>query len=166
MHCRRPRGAGDRGVGVGDSRQMEGKNVEENKAWDKWFDLLCVSCGERSCALINRRIGHLLHGKRKSKKDHKNILRITYIDRVNIVYFHVSQSRQVPIWLIILIKEFSQKNFTMIIVSSCYQVSLSCTLYSWVFYRIAVTIIINGSSSNLGYGNWNCNHLFSTFRTM
>lgn len=33
---------------------MEGKNVGENKARDKWCSL-CVSCGERP-RLINRRI--------------------------------------------------------------------------------------------------------------
>lgn len=49
-------------LGTGRSRQMEGKNVEENKARDKWCSL-CVSCGERP-RLINRRIDTRYIGKK------------------------------------------------------------------------------------------------------
>lgn len=48
--------------GTGKSRQMEGKNLEENKARDKWCSL-CVSCGERP-RLINRRIDTRYTGKK------------------------------------------------------------------------------------------------------
>lgn len=47
---------------------MEGKNVEENKARDKWCSL-CVSCGERP-RLINRRID-TRYIRRKGKKKGK-----------------------------------------------------------------------------------------------
>lgn len=61
---------------------MEGKNVEENKARDKWCSL-CVSCGERP-RLINRRIdtryiekklkiaGFLSSGEKKKNCDYKS----------------------------------------------------------------------------------------------
>lgn len=45
---------------------MEGKNVEENKARDKWCSL-CVSCGERP-RLINRRID-TRYIRRKGRKE-------------------------------------------------------------------------------------------------
>jgi len=54
---------------TGRSRQMEGKNVEENKARDKWCSL-CVSCGERP-RLINRRIDTRYIGKKRKKKKKK-----------------------------------------------------------------------------------------------
>lgn len=61
---------------------MEGKNVEENKARDKWCSL-CVSCGERP-RLINRHIdtrciekklkiaGFLFSKKKKLNYDYKS----------------------------------------------------------------------------------------------
>lgn len=49
------------------SRQMEGKNVEENKARDKWCSL-CVSCGERP-RLINRRIDTRYIRRKERKRE-------------------------------------------------------------------------------------------------
>lgn len=51
----------------GRSRQMEGKNVEENKARDKWCSL-CVSCGERP-RLINRHIDTRYISPKEKTKD-------------------------------------------------------------------------------------------------
>lgn len=50
---------------------MEGKNVEENKARDKWCSL-CVSCGERP-RLINRRIDtrYIRRKERKRERERK-----------------------------------------------------------------------------------------------
>lgn len=46
---------------------MEGKNVEENKARDKWCSL-CVSCGERP-RLINRRIDTRYIRRKERKRE-------------------------------------------------------------------------------------------------
>lgn len=51
---------------------MEGKNVEENKARDKWCSL-CVSCGERP-RLINRRIDtRYIGGKKKLETGRRSL---------------------------------------------------------------------------------------------